>query len=163
MSDTPKKLKDAPPTPPTKPKPKVPEITTGDSRSFSKNNDQKLNKIQPKESFATDSKLEKTKKDIVPPTIKTNIKDDFLEYKSGSTLELSFDIDTNSPTEINVYKDEELIEAEDNHIQIIKDGTNVKIKIDKLSIADSGFYVIEAENDAGLTDKEIEINVKGKT
>ena len=85
-----------------------------------------------------------------------------LEYKSGSTLELSFDIDTNSPTEINVYKDEELIEAEDNHVQIIKDGTNVKIKIDKLSIGDSGFYVIEAENDAGLTDKEIEINVKGK-
>ena len=30
-------------------------------------------------------------------------------------------------------------------------------------MADSGFYVIEAENDAGLTDKEIEINVKGKT
>lgn len=136
---------------------------TDDSQSSRKNDGQNINKIQQKESSAKNSKLEKPKKDIVAPIIKTNIEDDFLEYNSGSTLELSFDIDTNSPTEINVYKDEELIEAEDNHIQIIKDGTTVKIKIDKLSIADSGFYVIEAENDAGLTDREIEINVKGKT
>ena len=101
-------------------------------------------------------------KDQELPKINSNIADDVLEYESDSKLELSFEIETSSPTEINVYKDEDLIETGDEHFQIIKKGSILKLKIDKLSTKDSGFYVVEAENEAGLTDKEIEIKVKGK-
>ena len=99
---------------------------------------------------------------IVPPVIKSSIENEFLELESGSTFDLSFEIAANSPTEINVYKDEEIIESRNEHLQIIKEGNIIKLKIDKLTTDDSGFYVIEAENEAGLTDKEIEINVKGR-
>ena len=85
-----------------------------------------------------------------------------LEYETDAKLELSFEIATSSSTEINVYKNEDLIEAGDEHLQIVKKGSIVKLKIDKLATGDSGFYVIEAENEAGLTEKEIEIKVKGK-
>ena len=101
-------------------------------------------------------------KDVELPKITSNIADDVLEYETDAKLELSFEIATSSPTEINVYKDENLIEAGDEHLQIVKKGSIVKLKIDKLTTEDSGFYVIEAENEAGLTDKEIEIKVKGK-
>ena len=101
-------------------------------------------------------------KDQELPKINSNIADDVLEYEPDSKLELSFEIETSSPTEINVYKDEDLIETGDEHFQIIKKGSILKLKIDKLSTKDSGFYVVEAENEAGLTDKEIEIKVKGK-
>ena len=103
----------------------------------------------------------KDEREIKPPVINGNITDEFLEFESGSTFELSFEIDANSPTEINMYKDEEIIEAGDKHIKIIKERNIVKLKIDELSTDDSGFYVIEAENEAGLVEKEIEINVKG--
>ena len=100
-------------------------------------------------------------KEIKPPIINANITDEFLEFECGSAFELSFEIDASSPTEINLYKDEEIIEAGDKHIKIMKERNIVKLKIDKLSPGDSGFYVIEAENEAGLVEKEIEVNIKG--
>lgn len=109
------------------------------------------------------SKREETPaKDLELPKITSNIADDVLEYETDAKLELSFEIATSSSTEINVYKNEDLIEAGDEHLQIVKKGSIVKLKIDKLATGDSGFYVIEAENEAGLTEKEIEIKVKGK-
>ena len=134
--DVPKKPKVPPPVAAAKPKPKTTDAATDDQ---AKNN-----------------------KKIVPPVIKSNTENEFLELESGSTFDLSFEIAANSPTEINVYKDEEIIESGNEHLQIAKEGNIVKLKIDKLTTDDSGFYVIEAENEAGLTDKEIEINVKGR-
>ena len=134
--DAPKEPKVPPPVTAAKPKSKTIDAATDDR---GKNNDK-----------------------IVPPVITSNIENEFLELESGSRFDLSFEIATNSPTEINVYKDEEIIESGNEHLQIIKEGNIVKLKIDKLTTDDSGFYVIEAENEAGLTDKEIEINVKGR-
>lgn len=145
-----KKPKVAPPAPASKPKPKAQKVLTEDLKTDSKTSQK-----------GREASHMEDDKEIKSPVINANITDDFLEFESGSTFELSFEIDANSPTEINLYKDEEIIEAGDKHIKIIKERNIVKLKIDELSPDDSGFYVIEAENEAGLVEKEIEVNVKG--
>ena len=148
--DTLKKPKVAPPAPASKPKPKAQKVLTEDLKTDSKTSQK-----------GREASHMEDDKEIKSPVINANITDDFLEFESGSTFELSFEIDANSPTEINLYKDEEIIEAGDKHIKIIKERNIVKLKIDELSPDDSGFYVIEAEKEAALVEKEIEINVKG--
>ena len=148
--DAPKKPKVAPPAPASKPKPKAQKVLTEDSKTDS-NTSQKGREAPHMEN----------EKEIKPPIINANITDEFLEFECGSAFELSFEIDASSPTEINLYKDEEIIEAGDKHIKIMKERNIIKLKIDKLSPGDSGFYLIEAENEAGLVEKEIEVNVKG--
>lgn len=90
-----------------------------------------------------------------------NLTDDLIEKTEGETFEVTFKIPGDPTPEVFFYKDEEPFE-DSKHTQITNNKDEWTLVISDLTEADSGIYVVEAENDNGLVEKEFEIDVARK-
>lgn len=79
----------------------------------------------------------------------------------GDKFEATFQISGNPSPEVFFYKDEEPLE-DSPRAEITNKGNSWTLAIADLKEDDSGIYVVEAENDNGLIEREFEIDVARK-
>lgn len=94
------------------------------------------------------------------PVIEMELKDECVEVTEGETFTTTFTVSGKPSPEVNFYKDDDVLDANE-HIEIINRGGEHTFKIRDLTEEDSGFYLIEAESDSGFVEKEFELVVTG--
>ena len=87
--------------------------------------------------------------------------EDPIQLKEGDKFEASFNIKGNPAPGVFFYKDEEPLEDCDR-VKITNKGTEWKLCFPSLKEEDSGLYIVEAENESGLIEKEFDLDVTGE-
>jgi len=92
------------------------------------------------------------------PAIDCKLTENPIKKKEGERFEASFKISGQPAPDVFFYKDEQQLE-DSEHVSIKHEGFHRVFTIENLVAADSGVYVVEAENKEGLVEKEFQIDV----
>ena len=96
------------------------------------------------------------------PTIDVNLPEEPIKKKEGDSFECRFKISAHPEPEVFFFKDEKPIDEKSASVKIKHEGDYYSFSITNLTVTESGLYVVEAENENGLTEKEFQIEVIGK-
>lgn len=97
------------------------------------------------------------------PTIDVKLSEEVIKKKEGESFECRFKISAHPEPQVFFFKDEKPIDMKTAaSVRIKREGDYYSFTIPDLTAADSGLYVVEAENENGLVEKEFEIQVAGE-